>query len=345
SASLVGTLDTSGPDVPGTRTWMPLVERPTARRLPTARSAEALSTKMPTIGVIGSSPLYRRCLRRRWIATSRDTHPTTSKVPAITATTSQLVSLIAVDAASGRSARPGLRPPPARRRVTPARHGALEKLDEVDDLALLAFRPGRRGSLLDVAPFGPLVDERQDLAAIFVLILRRVPRVGHVADELLRDPELLLADAEGLQGEGLRVSKLRRIAQEDQHQDGSVGADRGQVLPGPHHHGRDRDPPASSERLAQERVALLVLGGRRQVVRVIVVHRVDVLRVGERQDVDPLRALRAFPPQILVADDHVATLRMLEPSRDPIGRHLFACPLVDLAIADRGHVLLVEQRE
>jgi hypothetical protein len=44
-----------------------------------------------------SSPLYRlwdRCRRRRWIASSRDTHPTTSKVPATIATTSQLVSLI-----------------------------------------------------------------------------------------------------------------------------------------------------------------------------------------------------------------------------------------------------------
>ena len=59
SASLVGTFETTASDVPGTRTRMFSGETPTARRLPTARSAAVRSTKMPTVGVIVPSPLSR----------------------------------------------------------------------------------------------------------------------------------------------------------------------------------------------------------------------------------------------------------------------------------------------
>jgi len=57
SASLVGTFANSG-SAPGTSTCMLFGDRPTARRLPTARSADARSKKMPTVGVILSSLLH-----------------------------------------------------------------------------------------------------------------------------------------------------------------------------------------------------------------------------------------------------------------------------------------------
>jgi len=128
--------------VPGTSTWMLFVEMPTARRLPTARSAEALSTKSPTMGVIHFSPLCRTAAGGGDGSRARAIPSHDQQRAATTATISQPVSLIS--SADRRALAGSAVCPLTRDRV---RHAALEQLHQVDDLALLAFGLSPGGSL------------------------------------------------------------------------------------------------------------------------------------------------------------------------------------------------------
>ncbi len=141
------------------------------------------------------------------------------------------------------------------------------------------------------------------------------------------------------------LAQLGGVAEHVQHQDPVVHHHRGEMLARLHHHRGHRDLAAAPQGLAEQRVAALAAAGGLEVVRPIEVERRDRGRFHEGEDVDALGALGARPPQVGVADDDVAPVRLLHAPHDPIARHRLAGALADLLVPDRRAVPLVEQRE
>jgi hypothetical protein len=117
-----------------------------------------------------------------------------------------------------------------------------------------------------------------------------------------------------------------------------------QVLLGAQHEAGDRDLARALHHGAQQVVGAnsRLVRIRHEVVRVVVVDRVDLLEVDERLDVDRARLLRIGRVELLVGEhDDLAALELVA-ARNLLPRHLYVLGSADAADLDPGHVLLVQ---
>ena len=116
----------------------------------------------------------------------------------------------------------------------------------------------------------------------------------------------------------------------------------GQALLGADHHAGDGDLVGLAHRLEEQVVRLVGAAVGRQVIRVVVVDRVDLVLVHELLDVDRARLLGIERVELLGLDDHVAVLGDLEALDDLLERHFFPGLGRDALLLDARTRLLFE---
>ena len=142
------------------------------------------------------------------------------------------------------------------------------QLGQVDDVACRRHFIGLdRRDLLGVAGLDPLRRQGMDRSGELVLVGLRLPRRGHVDDQLARHLQLgflQLALAGGRKVECVARPQLVRPADGVEHEGLAVRDQRRQPLLGVHHHPGDADDAGFEHRLAQQRVDPVALADGRQ---------------------------------------------------------------------------------
>src|SRR5579862_3768874 len=87
------------------------------------------------------------------------------------------------------------------------------------------------------------------------------------------------------------------------------------------------------------------LFGRLQIVRLVEIHRIDLVELDELQDIDRLRRFRIDLLEVVVVEDHVLTLLVLVTLDDLVPRHRFIFDRADALVLDTPFVLGVKHIE
>jgi hypothetical protein len=151
-----------------------------------------------------------------------------------------------------------------------------------------------------------LLDELAEVLRVLVLVRLGMPLRGHVLHEPLGDLDLLRLHL-GLLEIGVDVlevvggADLAREAQQLEDERVSAHADSRDVLARADDHLRDADLARALQDLPQQDVALAARLQRLEVVRLLVVDRVDLARVDEVDDLDRATPLRARAREVLGA--------------------------------------------
>ena len=208
---------------------------------------------------------------------------------------------------------------------------------------------GRRGRLRldrDLLARGLALDQVEHLVAVLVAVLGGVELARQRVDQLLGHLQLALGRLQVL---GLRqvveVVVRHDLVVEDHrlhHQQVTRRADRDERLLGADDDAGDRHLARRLHRVEQQPVRLGRALVRHEVVRVVVVDRVDVLEVDEVLDVDRARALGIERVELVGRDHDVAVLGQLEALDDLVERHLLPGLGVHPLLLDPVSRLLVE---
>ena len=189
----------------------------------------------------------------------------------------------------------------------------LQRAHEVGD---------RRGLLLgglddDLLAGGLLLDHLQDGLAVGVLVLGRLELAGQRLDQLLGDVDLALVGLDVLGGgDVVQAGGVDDLVGEEhrrhlEHVVVGQRPDRDEALLLADDDLGDRDAVGVAHRLQQQPVGLRAAGPGRQVVRVVVEDRVDLVEVDEVLDVDRLGLGRLDGVEFGGVDHHVAVRRDL----------------------------------
>ena len=183
------------------------------------------------------------------------------------------------------------------------------------------------------------------LLAVLVVVLLRLEVGGQRLHERLGHRDLLLAHLDSVEalefGDLRRVDDLVGVRQRRHHQPAVLGADRRRVLLVAHDEAADGDLAARLHRPRQQHVGL-GWAVRCEVVRGVVVHRVDLGQVDELLEVDRLRRHRHERLELVRIDHDVAALGDLVALDDVVVADFLTGFGVDLPVADARHVALVE---
>ena len=210
-----------------------------------------------------------------------------------------------------------------------------QDVHEVDDRR-------RRGLRLDtghdLVPLALFLDERLDLLSMCVVVLPRVPLVGHGLEQQLGHGQLALAELDRVGHFGqlfLRRADLVGEVHRLELQHIVIRTDGDRVLLVSHDHRPDGHLVCGVHDLSQK---LVGLGGRltlrRQVVGRPEVDGVDLMEIDEIGDLDEPRLLRLSRLQLFVAQDHVLPAAQVEAPDDVAVVDLLAGPLVHLSVAN-----------
>ena len=241
---------------------------------------------------------------------------------------------------------------PSRRRACVACLGGLLRRPGSSELSLrtsarlassAAIRSGP-GRLLGLGLHGDLLarglalDQVEHALAVLVLELGGVELGRQRLDQLLGHGQLALGGL-GLGERVELVDPVRRehlVAEQHRRQRHRVAGrpQRAQLLLGADHDPADGDLARLAHRLEQQPVGLGPAGGRRQVVGVVVVDRVDLGEIDELLDVDRLGRLGVERVELLGLDQHVAVGRELVALDDVLEGDLVAGRRVDPLLAD-----------
>ena len=191
------------------------------------------------------------------------------------------------------------------------------------------------------------LDEREHVLAIGVVVLLGIEVRGQRLDELVGDRELAIVDLDVLDGRDLvdRVGVDDLVGEDHRRHPERVVADRAhrdELLLGADDDGRDRDAARVAHGLEQQPVGLGAARPGREVVRVVVVDRVDVVERDEVLDLDRLRLLGIERLELARLDQHVAIGRELIALDDVLVGHLVARRRIDALLLDAHAGLAVE---
>ena len=184
----------------------------------------------------------------------------------------------------------------------------------------------------------------------FVAVVGRLPRARHVADELHRHLEFGLFQARPARPCCWKFDLVFRAnlvgpAEGVEHQRIAVGNERSEMFPGMHHHPRDADHSRRQHGLAQQRIDLLSLGQRPEVVGLFEVSERYLARHDEGLDVDRLRRDRIGGMDLVFTQHDVFAARLLDALDDVVALDFLAGALVDALVAHRVHRAPVEPVE
>src|SRR4051812_35777032 len=202
----------------------------------------------------------------------------------------------------------------------------------------------------DVLALRLALDELENLLAVRVAVLLRVERARQRVDELLGDLELARVDLDVRD----RLQLLERrgvddLVREDhrRHAEEVVAhwPHGDELLLGADDDRRDRHAAGLAHRVEQQLVGLRAAGPRGEVVRVVVVDRVDLVQRDEVLDLDRLGLLRVQRLELARLDDDIAVGRQLEALDDVLVGHLVAGGRIDALLLDAHACLAVELME
>src|SRR5437016_2607131 len=221
----------------------------------------------------------------------------------------------------------------------------LQRVHEIDHLAA---RP--LGGLLgdDLLALGLSLQKREDLLAIVVPVLSGVEVCGERIDQLLRHLQLAFARLR------VRVRKAFQLVLGDdlvliQHRRDRQcllqRPHRREILLGPQHEAGDADAVRAFHRLDQQRVRLRRAAIGHQVVRVLVVDRIDLGQIDEVLDLDRLVGAWVESFQLLARHRDVSAFADLEALDDVLPGDFLAVDAADALLLDAPAVLVVQHVE